>query len=210
MRRALGLTTLLLGLAILTACATPPSEQQATVRQLHIVGYSDNFPNVVGPFARTQIFAYGVGLEDISIGYNSTVGRQPSATTLYLYPVYDPQNDAAATLELEFQQVKSAMARSPNGRWIVRRAQAVVEQPSGPVDGLTATYRYTIDYQGQPVELLTVVHLFLEGDRFIKFRHTYPALDADFYRTVIEDLMSSLKWLGTTEQNVEARLSQQS
>jgi hypothetical protein len=193
---------------LLAGCAATPGSQTAGVRQLEFAGDSDHFPRHVDPFVRTQIIAYGVGTEDVSIGYNSTVGEKPSGTTLYLYPVYRPQKDAATTLEFEFEQVKSVMARFPGGSWIVRRGQAVVNQPSGPVEGLTATYQYKAEHGGRQVELHTVLHLFLEGNRLIKFRHTYPAVDAEFYRTVIDDLMSSLRWLGTTPENMEARLSQ--
>lgn len=213
--RALGIV-LVVGLAALAQACAPSATQNGQnsqnyqVREITAVGDSEYFPLRSGSFLRTRIFAYGAEMEDISIGYNSTVGEQPSATTVYFYPANRPQGNAVATLEFEFENVKKTMARHPGGQWEVRREQVVVEQPSGPVEGLTATYRYTTKYQGRSIELLTVLHLFLDDDRLIKFRHTYPASDADFYRALIENLMSELRWLGVNAQNVGARLGQAS
>ncbi len=199
---------LLLGLAVLGVNPVSAPAQAPQIREITGFGESDHFPLRNGIFRRTHILAYGTAMEDVSIGYNSTAGRFPAATTLYLYPVYNPQGGATATLAYEFEEVKTAIDRFPGGRWTAPREAVVVTQSTGPVAGLSATYRYQASFRGQPVELFTVLHLFLEGDRFVKFRHTYPVVDADLYRPAIDALMSRLKWTGVDANNIAARLGQ--
>jgi len=47
----------LLGLVLLSACTTPQSPPNATIREIHVEGDSDAFPLQVGDFQRTQVIA---------------------------------------------------------------------------------------------------------------------------------------------------------
>lgn len=210
MQRRLCRLLVLLGLLVLPTCATQPAGQNVTVLEINAVGDSIEFPLQVGTFRRGQVLAYASDLTDISIGYNSRAAKYPAASTVYFYPIRRPGATAAVSLEREFEAVKAAMARFPGGRWVERRATVQVEQASGLREGLTATYRYQARLSGEAVEVFTVLHLFLDNGRFVKFRHTYPVVSAALYRRDIDELMMTLKWEGIDDSNVAAALGQPS
>ena len=212
MRRELrfGGPLLLLCLIALAGCAASTALESGMPREIEGVGDSVEFPREVGSFTRGKILAYATGLTDVSIGYNFRSGKNFAASTIYFYPVYHPGPTAAASLDREFETVKSHMDRFPSGCWVERRAPVQVGQASGPREGLTATYLYVAALRGEAVEVFTVLHLFLIGDHFVKFRHTYPVVSADLYRPDIDALMRTLKWEGIDESNIAAALSQPS
>ncbi|WP_420349937.1 hypothetical protein [Pelagibius sp.] len=176
-------------------------------REINGVGDSARFPISIGIFERHRIFAYSAGLEDVSVGYNSAEPGYRSGSTIYFYPVYNRIGDAAANLELEFATVKAQISRYPGGRWVEDRATVKVHQDSGPVGGLSATYRFKAQFFGEERELFSELQLFVIGERFVKFRHTYPAEHREFLRLQIDNLMATLKWEDVDEEELIRALS---
>jgi len=197
-----------LGLVLLSACTTPQSPPNATIREIHVEGDSDAFPLQVGDFQRTQVIAYAADLSDVSVNYNARVGSLPAASTVYFYPVREPAATAAASLEREFEEVKAAMIWSKNGYWVERHKTVQVAQASGPKEGLLAIYRYTATINGQTFEALTMAHLFIDGGRLVKFRHTFPAASAEDLLREIDRLLTTLRWEGITPANFLAAQGQ--
>ena len=205
-----------LGLAcalVLAACepsrqtARPAQDQQ--IREIIGVGESLRFPRRVGIFDRGPVFAYAEGLQDVSIGYNSTEGADAAVSTIYIYPVYDRVGDAETTFNWEFDTTKAQIARYPGGSWEVRREAVDTLQPAGPIEGLSATYRFRTSFMGEIREVFSELHLFMLGDRFVKFRHTYPVELEDFIRPHLDDLMASLRWADVDEREMAISLGQE-
>lgn len=199
-----------MGLAV-AACATDTSTGYAPndkPRELTVQSDSTRFPPSVGIFERHKVIAYRAGLKDVSIGYNSGDPQYRSGSTVYFYPVYDRIGDAAANLEHEFEAVKAQISRYPGGTWIEERALVQVKQPSGPISGLSATYRFRTWFFGAERDVYSELQLFMLGERFVKFRHTYPVEHEDFLRPEIDNFMTKLRWEDVDEEALALALGQ--
>lgn len=203
----------LLLVPVLALAACEPSRTASrpdgdTIREITGVGESARFPQRVGIFQRERVLAYAEGFHDVSIGYRSTDARQPAVSTIYLYPAYTQLRDFETTQEWEFRFTKGQIARYPDGDWVWEREEVDVLQRSGQVEGISATYRFRTTFFGELREVQTELHLFLLGDRFVKFRHSYPAELEEEIEPHIDELMASLSWEDAEPKDVATSLGQ--
>lgn len=126
------------------------------------------FPARIGSFARVSGFQYDASGRDISIGYDGDI---PSMVTVYVYPAGN--HDFESVLVSQSAQVLIA---HPGARVTGRRTVHVT--PAG-VSAEAVSFSFSGNFQGRQQPLHSELVLARHGERFVKYRITYPAAVAD-------------------------------
>lgn len=157
--------TLLLG-----ACVTHPQPFRAGIHPGELVHKDSGFvfPPRIGTFLRSQAHQYDKDGRDISVGYN---GEIPSAVTVYIYPA------GGRTLESDLVTHSADIMTAYPGARILSR-QHVEVTPDG-LDAEAVSFAFTSTFLGKEQLLHADLVLARHGDRFVKYRITYPSTLAD-------------------------------
>jgi hypothetical protein len=156
---------------LLGACATvrpQPFESGSVPGELVHKDSGFVFPPRIGTFLRSQAHQYDARGEDISVGYT---GEIPSAITVYVYPT------AGRTLEADLVSHSADLIKAYPGATILSRRQVEVT-PQG-VDAELVSFAFTSVFLGREQPLHAELVLARHGDRFVKYRITYPVALAD-------------------------------
>lgn len=158
---------------LLAACAAAPPPAQpfrageAPGELIHAdSGFA--FPARLGSFARFQGHQYDDSGRDISVGYNGDI---PSTVTVYVYPADGIDLDAALTT-----QSASVLAAYPGARVTGRRTVQVTPEE---IPAVSVSFAFSAAFLGKEQPLHSELVLARFGDRFVKYRITYPETIAD-------------------------------
>jgi hypothetical protein len=157
---------------LLAACATPQAPQPflaGTSPGELVHGDSGvHFPARIGSFSRFSGYQYDKRGRDISVGYNGDI---PSVVTVYVFPA-EGQDIETALVE----QSADVLTAYPDAQVVGRRTVQVTPEEI-PAEAVSFTFSTNFHGKQQPVhsELVLARH----GERFIKYRITYPESIAD-------------------------------
>jgi hypothetical protein len=161
------ITTVLL----LAACAStppPPFEAGALPGELIHGDSGFHFPARVGSFARFTGHQYDAQGRDVSVGYNGDI---PSVVTVYVFPA--GSEDLESALVAQSADVLNAY---PGAQVVERRS---VQVSPADVNAELVSFAFSAVFQGKEQPLRSELVLARYGERFIKYRITYPAAIAD-------------------------------
>lgn len=161
---------------LLSACAAtpPPAPLAPPFRAGDAPGeliHNDSgftFPARIGSFARFQGHQYDERGRDISVGYNGDI---PSMVTVHVYPAGNVDFDAAVTT-----QSASVLAAYPGARVTGRRMVQVTPEE---IPAVAVSFEFSAAFNGKEQPLHSELVLARCGDRFVKYRITYPETIAD-------------------------------
>lgn len=159
------------------------------------------FPERVGPFTRTNVTRDAKKREAIA-EYVDALSRH--TITVYVYPT-GPTLSIGATasareamyellLRDEFEGSKRAIQVSNPAVRLQSSGATTVQQRGKAQQGHTATYTYTGGLAGQPVDITTVLHIFRDGDWWVKYRTSYGSAAAATASSATTAFIESLHW----------------
>lgn len=162
-------TLLLAGCA--TAPATAPAQPfrpgDAPGELIHTdSGFA--FPARIGSFARFQGHQYDENGRDISVGYTGDI---PSLVTVYVFPADDVDLESALTT-----QSAGVLTAYPGAKVTGRR---VVQVTPEEIPAVAVSFEFSAAFQGREQPLHSELVIAQRGDRYIKYRITYPEAIAD-------------------------------
>jgi len=190
------LVTTIACLSLLTACvSTDPSGRPRTiqVRQTELYTNAPSrfaFPPRVAGFERREVTYYdGIG-QDIGVSYAHFDPR--ILVTAFVYPVFrQPPDD---TLAGHFSTCKAQVLRAHSGAQ-TETEQGVEISPGGVQHGgRHAAFTYADMFAERLQPLRSELFLFTHGERFIKYRVTYPADQRERVQQAIRAFTSELAW----------------
>jgi len=188
----LGITAL----CFLTACANFYRNQDIRVVQTSPTkAYTNSpsrfvFPPRVGSFERAQIVEYDSYGMDVGVGYNDP--KESIAMTVYVYPI--SQNAPNDTLNRHFIICKGIVLAQHAGALLVVDDPVQIAPAGIQHTGLRAAFTYTDKFEHKRQPLRSELYLFTHGQRFVKYRVTYPAGRQAEAELAIRELMTQLAW----------------
>lgn len=162
---------------LLSACATPPSPPARPVQPFRAgevpgeLVHRDSgiaFPARVGSFARFQGHQYDQQGRDISVGYNGDI---PSVVTVYVFPQAGTDFESVLT-----EQSADVLAAYPGAQLTDRRT---VQVTPADINAECVSFTFSAMFYGKQQTLHSELVLARDGERFIKYRITYPVALAD-------------------------------
>ncbi|HEX8372591.1 MAG TPA: hypothetical protein VF585_07415 [Chthoniobacterales bacterium] len=171
---------------LLAACQTGPTAFVAgsTPDQLIHRASGFSFPPHVGAFARVDATQYDTTGQDVSVGYNSGV---LIAATVYVYPA------GGRSLETEFASRRAEILASHSGASAI--GQRTITVTPRRISARVASFSYAGIFARTRQQLGSELVLALHGDKFVKYRFTYPASHADRASAEINQFTRSFSWL---------------
>ena len=150
------------------------------------------YPRVLGSFYRTDITRYDATGENASVGYNyfEETGDTLIAFTAYVYPAANESLDDA--LKSATNDVKSER----RGVKVLGTTPAKTQQAGQTYEGRKTTFQYEDKFggRGEKQKLMSELYLFKKGDRFVKYRVTYPAAAAAQAQQRLAGFLSAFPW----------------
>lgn len=156
---------------LLYACATPavdPFQAGAVPGELVHRDSGFAFPARIGSFARFQGYQYDELGRDISVGYNGDI---PSVVTVYVFPSGDADMESALV-----EQSADVLTAYPGARVTERRT---IQVTPDAVAAECVSFSFSAMFHGKEQVLHSDLVLARHGERFIKYRITYPQSIAD-------------------------------
>jgi hypothetical protein len=183
-------------LCFLTACVTTdPNGGARTAQPGRTETYTNapsqfRFPPRIGGFEREQVTQHDRQGQDVGVGYNDL--RHGVAVTVFVYPI--PQRAPDDTLAGHFGTCKAEVLGRHSGAQFVSEQTAQISPGGVQRSGQHATFTYTevFAHQRQPVR--SELFLFTHGQRFIKYRATYPVGQQAAAEPVIRAFIDELAW----------------
>lgn len=126
------------------------------------------FPSRLGSFLRVTGNQYDDQGRDISVGYNGDI---PVVVTVYVYPT------EGRSLEADLVQQSAVVLDAHPGATVLehRKVQVTPED----VDASLVSFEFSADFYGKQQSLHSQLVLARLGERFVKYRITYPVAIAD-------------------------------
>lgn len=158
---------------LLAACASTPAPPQPFIAgespgELIHEDSGIHFPARIGSFARFTGHQYDAQGRDISVGYNGDI---PSVVTVYVFPT-GGQNIESALVA----QSADVLTAYPDARVTERRT---VQVTPGEIPAEAVSFSFSAMFYGKQQTVHSELVLARHGDRFIKYRITYPQSIAD-------------------------------
>ena len=187
---------------VLLGCVTTGDRQTTSAypAELSGVGDSPSFPLQVGPFRRGDITVYAPDFADFSISYNLNEPDRKAAVTVYMTAVDFVAREGLDTEESYFAASKAGVLGAHPKAHLLEESRVEVAQDVGTLAGVRAVYSFEAVFAGRKQEVQSELYVFRHGDRFIKFRQTYPVRYAPAVTNELRRLMTLLQW-----SNVEYR-----
>lgn len=159
------------------------------------------FPERVGSFTRMDVTRDPDKREAIAEYMDAPSGH---IVTVYIYPA-DPTISIGSTasareamyevlLRDEFEGSKRAIEANNRTVRLQSSGATTVQQRGKAQQGHTATYTYTGGGGGPPVDITTVLHIFRDGDWWVKYRTSYPSAAAATAVSATTAFIESLHW----------------
>lgn len=173
--------------ALVTACASLPHPAPFKAGELpgELV-HADSgfhFPARIGSFARVSGHQYDAAGRDVSVGYNGDI---PSVVTVYVFPAAGEDIEAALVA-----QSADVLAAYPGAQVVDRRR---VQVSPADVSAEAVSFRFSAMFQGKEQPLLSELVLARHGERFIKYRITYPVALADLAGDDSGKFLQHFRW----------------
>ncbi len=157
---------------LLSACFStlPAPPQQARAYPASVPDFErfDEFPAMVGAYARGEVTAYAPGLRDYSVAYNRFDPLVQSAVTIYLYPC---STDVQAQLEAERNQVLRAHVPAS----VLSDVRSLVEVGGTASPSDQVVFEYEQPFAGRRQAVVSELVLSNQQGRCLKVRTTAPA-----------------------------------
>lgn len=183
-------------LCFLSACVTTdPYGGTRTTQPSRTEVYTNaasqfRFPPRIGGFAREQVTQFDRQGQDVGVGYNHL--GHGIAMTVFVYPILQRAPDD--TLNGHFSTCKAEVLRRHSGAQLVSE-DAVQISPGGVQrSGHHATFTYTEMFANQRQAVRSELFLFTHGQRFIKYRATYPVGQQAAAEPVLRAFIDELAW----------------
>ena len=163
--------TALAAVLLLAACAaTSPQPFRAGSKPGELV-HADSgfhFPARIGSFARFAGHQYDARGKDISVGYNGDIA---SVVTVYVFPAEGVALEAALV-----SQCADVLNAYPGAKLVDRKTIQVTPEE---ISAEAVSFVFSAEFHGKEQPLHSELVLARHGERFIKYRITYPAAIAD-------------------------------
>ena len=176
--------------AILGGCATnkamppvQPFQPGANPGELVHKDSGFAFPSRIGSFLRVTGHQYDAQGRDISVGYNGDI---PVVVTVYVYPA------GTQSLEADLLEQSAMVLGAHPGATVTGRA--TVHVTPDEVDAQSVAFSFSADFYGRNQPLHSELVLARHGDRFVKYRITYPAALADLGAEDSGKFLSHFTW----------------
>jgi hypothetical protein len=148
------------------------------------------FPLRIGEFEREQVKQYDQQGQDVGVGYNHL--GLGVAVTVFAYPI--PSRSPDNTLDGHFSTCKAQVLRGHSGAQLVS-AEAAQFSPGGVQrSGQHAAFTYTEIFAHRRQAVHSELFLFTHGQRFIKYRATYPVGQQAAAEPAIRAFIEELAW----------------
>ena len=183
-------------LCFLTACVTTdPYGGTRTAQPSRTTTYTNapsqfRFPPRIGSFEREQVTEYDRQGQDVGVGYNDV--SRGVAITVFVYPI--PQRPPNDTLSGHFTTCKAEVLGRHSGAQLVSEEAAQIFPAGVQHSGQHATFTYTEIFAHQRQALRSELYLFTHGQRFIKYRTTYPVGQQAIAESAIRTFIDELAW----------------
>lgn len=156
---------------LLAACAASPPQpfvEGVAPGELIHADSGIHFPARVGSFARFTGHQYDEQGRDISVGYNGDI---PAVVTVYVYPAEgEPLEQALVS------QSADVLSAYPDAKVVDRRT---VQVTPAEIDAEAVSFSFSAMFYGKQQPLHSELVLARHGERFVKYRITYPEALAD-------------------------------
>lgn len=126
------------------------------------------FPSRIGSFLRVTGHQYDAQGRDISVGYNGDI---PVVVTVYVYPA------GTQSLEADLLEQSAMVLGAHPGATVTGRG--TVHVTPDELDAESVAFSFSADFYGKNQPLHSELVLARHGERFVKYRITYPAALAD-------------------------------
>lgn len=162
---------------LVAACATPRVAVQSSPQPFRpgdLPGelvHKDSgiaFPSRIGSFLRVTGNQYDEQGRDISVGYNGDI---PVVVTVYVYPA------EGRTLEADLVEQSAVVLDAHPGATVLDHGKVQVTPED--VDAALVSFQFSADFYGKQQPLHSQLVLARLGERFVKYRITYPVAIAD-------------------------------
>jgi hypothetical protein len=182
----------LAALVLLAACATPRPVIGPSVEPFRAGNepgeliHKDSgfaFPARIGSFARFQGYQYDHRGRDISVGYNGDI---PSVVTVYVFPTEGKDLEAALT-----SQSAGVLAAYPDAKVLERKTVHVTPED---ISAESVSFAFSAEFAGKEQALHSELVLARVGDRFVKYRITYPERLADLAGSDSSKFLEHFAW----------------
>ena len=183
-------------LCFLTACVTTdPYGGSRTTQPSRGTTYTNaptqfHFPPRIGSFEREQVTEFDRQGQDVGVGYNDL--GHGIAVTVYVYPI--PPRAPDDTLSGHFTSCKAEVLGRHSGAWLVSENAAQISPAGVRRSGQHAIFSYTEIFAHQRQPVLSEIYLFTKGQRFIKYRATYPVGQQAIAQPAIRSFIDELAW----------------
>lgn len=171
---------------LLVACASaPPQPFQAGPLPGEIIHQDSgfHFPARIGSFARFTGHQYDERGRDISVGYNGDI---PSVVTVYVFPAAGQDVQSALV-----DQSADVLTAYPGARVVDRRT---VQVTPGDISAESVSFSFSAMFYGKEQPVHSELVLARHGERFIKYRITYPAALADLASEDSSKFLQRFAW----------------
>ena len=183
----------------LSACATSPTRDQFAGTKTTLLSSAETyintpsnfqFPSMVAGFERAQITKFDPQGQDVGIGFNHLAHK--IAMTVYVYPI--PQGMPEDPIRAHFGTCKYEILKRHAGAQPISEQSVKISVGGSVRSGKRATFSYSQVFAHQHQAVLSDVYLFRNGQRFIKYRVTYPIGAQSEAKADIHNFMSQLLW----------------
>lgn len=174
---------------LLAACASnPPPAPQPFIAgpapgELIHEDSGIHFPARIGSFARFTGHQYDAHGRDISVGYNGDI---PSVVTVYVFPAEGQDLEDALVA-----QSADVLTAYPDARVTDRRT---IEVTPGEIPAEAVSFAFSAMFHGRQQPVHSELVLARHGDRFIKYRITYPVELADLAASDSGKFLQRFAW----------------
>lgn len=176
-----------LGAALfLAACASAPVQPFRPGTLPGEIIHPDSgfhFPARIGSFARVAGHQYDAQGRDISVGYNGDI---PAVVTVYVFPAGGQDLQAALV-----DQSADVLTAYPDAQVVDRRT---VQVTPGEISAESVSFAFSAMFHGRQQPVHSELVLAQHGERFVKYRITYPVDLADLAAEDSSKFLQHFSW----------------
>ena len=189
-------------LMLATGCVTTDTAPFETSKNGHLIHIPSGvqFPELLDSFQRTFKNVYSRNGDNISVGYNLSTAPIEIAATIYVYPAPRVTSigsseqivlQARNTLfnQVAEQEIASILYHHPSAE-LIRKSRLENQIGDKNIQGIFAQFKYTEIFNGKKQEIYSELYLYQKENRLIKYRISYPAIQAIRAAEQISSLMN--------------------
>jgi hypothetical protein len=154
-------------------------------------------PEKIGEFERGLFLLTKGGTTDNSLTYTIDSETRTVKAQRFLYEVYSNESNP---LKREYDSVKRSILAIYNKARLIGEKNIELKKGSNKRSGYHCLHRVVLEKDGISVDMNTETYIFMEKDKFIKFRITYPATQYEILKKDIKDLIDTLVWVKISQR----------